>query len=540
MSENKTATLQMILQLALPPGTALVTGHLDTEITWAVTVRARPPAFSEIYGGELALVSIRLLQAVDNRITLIDVIKGLSDVGVRAIACPDELPDEAIHAARKYEISLLVLPEDTSLTRVEREVNATIANYAAQVSQRVLEIQRQLTRLVMENRDIASLLHVLARATTRLMLLHDTTGTLIAQCYPDLAQQQDHRTSLAYGAFQNWLERFSPEDASGDIAASPLGYTAMLRVEKRPAGYLTVSGKSAGLDDFTRMVLIHGADACALEMAKSRAVKMAVEQARGDWIQMWLSGVSNDYDPMTTRAHQSGFPVEESYFAAVYQATTASGSVFTLENQVSLVRDLQTRSHINGAVGHYVDMIVALYTFDGSALERLRGIINTTREQLMARLPGSTVTVGISSPAAGLAGLRDAYREARDAIYIAQELGTTDTITFYGDLQLFRLLLALKETAHQPLRHFHDEALGKLIEYDLRKDAMLLKTLESYFQANGNLAKAASELAIHRNTLIYRLERITEMTGINLDDADTRLILHLALKIQRVLGIMPD
>jgi purine catabolism regulator len=66
----------------------------------------------------------------------------------------------------------------------------------------------------------------------------------------------------------------------------------------------------------------------------------------------------------------------------------------------------------------------------------------------------------------------------------------------------------------------------------------LIRTLNGFFDANGNLAKAASDLDVHRNTLVYRLERISELTGLDLNDADNRLILHLALKIQRVLATL--
>ena len=45
---------------------------------------------------------------------------------------------------------------------------------------------------------------------------------------------------------------------------------------------------------------------------------------------------------------------------------------------------------------------------------------------------------------------------------------------------------------------------------------------------------------MHRNTLVYRLERIAELTKLDLDDADNRLILHLALKTQRVLATIPS
>jgi purine catabolism regulator len=86
------------------------------------------------------------------------------------------------------------------------------------------------------------------------------------------------------------------------------------------------------------------------------------------------------------------------------------------------------------------------------------------------------------------------------------------------------------------MRQFYGETLGPLAEHDDRKQGELIRTLDGFFAANGNLAKAASDLDVHRNTLVYRLERIAELTGLDLDDADNHLILQLALKIQRVLA----
>ncbi|PJF38228.1 MAG: CdaR family transcriptional regulator, partial [Phototrophicales bacterium] len=75
--------------------------------------------------------------------------------------------------------------------------------------------------------------------------------------------------------------------------------------------------------------------------------------------------------------------------------------------------------------------------------------------------------------------------------------------------------------------------------HDDRKQGDLIRTLNGFFEANGNLAKAAQDLDVHRNTLVYRLERISELTDMDLNDADNRLMLHLALKIQRVLATLP-
>lgn len=543
MADNNTVTIQALLQFALPLGTTLLSGSADTTINWAITVRAQPPAFPEIYGGELALLSMDLLRAYNSRLTLEEVISSLADVGVQAIAARGEVSEEAVAVAADRNVSLLALTDDSNLTSVERAVTTLIVNQTAQLTQRAIEIQRQLTRLAAENRDLNSLLQIMARATAKSILVHDDAGVLIAQVHSNMARRaatgRTMMQSVPYSAFQSWLSHDAPT-VEGSIVASPLGYTTVLKVEKRVAGYLSLVTGSAPLEDFERLVLTYGADVCAIEMAKTRAIAFAVEQTRGDWVQMWLSGTPGDDDLMTTRAQQAGFDIDALCVVAVYRAMTASGTSLPLESLIPLVRDDMARRHITGAVGQYVDVIVVLFPLENAAqIGRARRIIDEIRIQLANRTPSGLVAAGISRPVAGLAALRDAYREAKDAMSIATELGDMEQATFYGDLKLYQLLLALKDRNLDHLRRFYEATLGPLVEHDERKQGDLIRTLNGFFGANGNLAKAAQDLDVHRNTLVYRLERISELTELDLDDPDNRLILHLALKIQRVLATLP-
>ena len=254
---------------------------------------------------------------------------------------------------------------------------------------------------------------------------------------------------------------------------------------------------------------------------------------------MWLSGTSADEDLLRSRASQAGFDIDTQYVVCVYRALTTNGQSLPLESLTSLVQDNMSRRQMKGAVGQYIDSIVALYLLDEAQASRVYGFIEEIRDKLALRTPSGLVSAGISRPVVGLAALHDAYREARDAIKIAVELGDSEKSIFYGDLKLYRLLLALKDVNLDSLVHFHDEILAPLVKQDERKQSDLLRTLAGFFEANGNLAKAALDLSVHRNTLVYRLERISELTDMDLDDADNRLILHLALKIQRVLATLP-
>lgn len=545
MVENHSATLQALLQYALPLGTQMLAGTPEKAITWAVVVQTQPPAFPDVYGGELALVSMDVLRSYDARITLSEVVRGLAAVGISAVAAKDNIAGTAVDAANECGVALLALPEETSLPRIERAINTLIVNAKAQIAQRAMEIQRQLARSAAENRDLNSLLQIMARATAKPMVVHDDAGVLMAQVYPNVARRTPQGAgrsmlqNLPYSAFQNWLTRETPP-GEGVTVQSPLGYTTVLRVEKRVAGYLSMVDNREALDDFDRMVLGYGADVCAIELAKTRAIAFAVEQARGDWVQMWLSGTPTDDDMMSTRAQQAGFEPDAYYIVVVYRAMTESGSGLPLESLLPLVRDDMARRQINGSAGQYVDVVVALYPYESPAhLPRLRRMVDEVRAQLAARTPSGLVAGGISRPAAGLSALRDAYREAKDSVSIANELGDREQTTFYGDLKLFQLLLALKERNLDHLRRFYNETLGLLVEHDDRKQGDLIRTLSGFFEANGNLAEASKMLDVHRNTLVYRLGRISELTGLDLEKADNRLILHLALKIQRVLAIVP-
>jgi purine catabolism regulator len=117
---------------------------------------------------------------------------------------------------------------------------------------------------------------------------------------------------------------------------------------------------------------------------------------------------------------------------------------------------------------------------------------------------------------------------------MARRLGEQKPL-YYSDLSVYRLLFQLE---HSPeLIAFQEETFGPLLAFEGGNE--LIHTLETYFEHNGNLSQTAEALFIHRNTLIYRMERIAAITNLELDKPDNRLALQLALRIYRMLGRIP-
>ena len=100
----------------------------------------------------------------------------------------------------------------------------------------------------------------MTRSTGKPLVVHDRAGALIAQALPYTGARRHQgrpQTDLPLAEFQRWLQAEAPS-ALGAISASPLGYTTVLQVEKRVAGYLSLLDGSASLAEFDRLVLTYG------------------------------------------------------------------------------------------------------------------------------------------------------------------------------------------------------------------------------------------------------------------------------------------
>ncbi len=87
------------------------------------------------------------------------------------------------------------------------------------------------------------------------------------------------------------------------------------------------------------------------------------------------------------------------------------------------------------------------------------------------------------------------------------------------------------------LQRFYAETVEPLVAYDEQYETELLQTLETFLEADGNVAGTAQRLFTHRHTIYYRLERMRELTGLDVSSSDGREKLSLGLKAMRVLGI---
>ncbi|MFI7016331.1 PucR family transcriptional regulator [Streptomyces sp. NPDC050164] len=132
---------------------------------------------------------------------------------------------------------------------------------------------------------------------------------------------------------------------------------------------------------------------------------------------------------------------------------------------------------------------------------------------------------GVATPRSGLAELGTSWWEASAAARAASAEPRLGPVAQWASIGPFRLLTALPpEVARDPAVH--------ALLFPVHQE--LARTAEVYLDCAGQAARAAAELGIHRQTLYYRLSRIEKLTGLDLDDGEDRLLLHMALKGARL------
>lgn len=132
--------------------------------------------------------------------------------------------------------------------------------------------------------------------------------------------------------------------------------------------------------------------------------------------------------------------------------------------------------------------------------------------------------------------LADATREAEWALKLVAGVGGSDGVAHFDDLGVLRMLAAGGDTAE--LRRYVECWLGPLLDSDARRGSELVRTLAVYWESGGSVARSADALIIHPSTVKYRLARVGELTGLDLNDPDTRFQLQLAERARATLAAL--
>jgi len=348
--------------------------------------------------------------------------------------------------------------------------------------------------------------------------------------------------------------RLSPEDERAILAGEGGTGRFDLRVADQPSGEMRV--RPRGTPPAASVLRMVGT-LIALEADRIQAPERASEAAVSDFLADLLSRKDTDRENILARAGELGCDLRDGASAIVARArpqhpeegdwrarvlTTAERGARSIE-RTSLAAAVELgparpRPHAPGEEPRPArlerDVVLLVPGREPDAARRAAESVCTEME---IGFTGYSVVVGLSRPTADPADLHRAGAEALLAANVAEARGMTWLP--FDETGAYRLLLPAMSDDATELRRFHDETVAPLISYDEQYESELVRTLEAFLEADGNVARTAGEMFTHRHTIRYRLERVRDLSGLDVGSSDGRERLSLGLKAMRVLGIPP-
>ena len=377
-----------------------------------------------------------------------------------------------------------------------------------------LDVLEPVTEAIESGAGLFEVVRAAARALDASLALLDRTGTPLALTPPP--GSADERALLSEVPGVTSVELRVADAAVGELRLRP-------RSDTGPA--------------MVRLV----ATLIASEVERVRGPERASEEATAAFLASLLAR-GGDRGSLIARGKELAIDVEAGGSVVVARAHPIAPAEEGWRRRLLAVAESAARTVASGAVGVLAERADpngadAVLLLPGGDEDHARRAGESVLRGLEAGLTGFSFALGRSRVAADPLDLPRAADEALLAANVAET--TPDCVALaFDETGAYRLLLSAMSEDPGELQRFYSETVEPLVAYDEQYEtSQLVRTLETFLDADGNVAGTAQRLFTHRHTIRYRLERVRELSGLDVGSSDGREKLSLGLKAMRVLGI---
>ncbi len=305
--------------------------------------------------------------------------------------------------------------------------------------------------------------------------------------------------------------------------------------------YLVIPSFIPPLDETLQVFIAQAVNEISIAQMRQYTAQQTAKRARNEGFRRWIEGASYSQQDAAYIAKTFELNVENSYLCMICQLDHCHETTHFLNQQLMLdqVVDLLDSALPSSPFPSFLfvkgDMGIVLMEETGS-WSKMSGRLLAFLKQLQMLVSiqaNHTISFGVSLTSCRITHLSEGYSEALEALQAGHLSSQAEYIQFYQAKDVPDLL---KLIPRKDLVTFHQMHLHPLYEAGQN----LLHTLSVYLETHCHISETAKRLSIHRNTVIYRLEKCEELLRISLKDPEATLRLRLALRIQMLLSHHPD
>jgi PucR family transcriptional regulator, purine catabolism regulatory protein len=517
---------------------------VSNPVRWVHIAEVRDPA-KWLKGGELLLSTGMGIghSAEDQAAFLSSVIDAnLAGLGFGTGFSYKRVPQAMIDMAEEQDFPVFEVPYSVPFIAITEAVSSKIVNEQYALLQRSLAVHEKLTKIVLEERGLDSIITTLSTLVGCSAVLFDFHGLVLCEA----SYRRQLTSEMIAGLWHQISERrANRQNFSIGLDGNPTTVQVYPIVASHRIGaFLAVVKDTGEFSDYDRIILHHVVTVTALELVKKKAVAETEKRLAGDFFDELIASDLYEEEIARRLAFFGLDPEGQHMIALVDIDEFKAFSSGNGEREETVIQDVKERLH--WAVDEFLarrevlfisasrsDSVVVLVQLGGVRATDVIGLAADLQRAVEAMLPEITVSIGLGRPHKSLVDLRQSYYEALYAIRIRKLKGNRAVIASFDDLGSYGLLLGLQDTLS--LEVFYDSVLGKLHEYDEQNSSDLVKSLSCFLEANGHWGEASERLYVHRHTLRYRMKRVEEITGRDLSSSQDRMEFWLALKAKELI-----
>ena len=429
-------------------------------------------------------------------------------------------PSYMLEQADELGLPLIELPVNSQFSLINGVLMEELTHRRTLLLQNMLQVNQMLTQTITEGADLDQITHTISDLSGGSILIIDTINGTNSMCLrqEDLAALSD-----------------IPEPQRINILVSR-AQRHELRSGKSSSGYLYIYNPSDS-SMFSPELLSQILSTVPLVITREQSMRESSNGLFASFLFHLLTDPIRDEAAEQARAEKFDLNLRDNHLLIHLRvqdrAQCASHYRQSFQNTLLIGRLRSTFSklflgvHIVRSNGEFLILLSA--PNENDSFQSVYGYLPELVRSFGLEYPDLSLVCGIGCIHSGIRGIIQSDAEAKIAIKTAVSLGKD--FLRYEELGLMRLINASDPDAE--CLSYIEETLGPLIANDKARSSDLIKTLDAYFQYDGNAKLISENLFTHYNTISYRLRNIQELTGRNLHSREDRFRLETALDLYK-------
>ena len=507
--------------LTAPAGLAVPVGH-------ATIHDVAEPDRIELHDVVLA-VGLRPEQAAAADLVRV---AGAARASAVVLKTADKVPDELAEASRASGVALLGVPPEITWSQLHALLRTAIASSGASPD--------GIAGAPVG--DLFALANAVATMVGGPATIEDTKSRVLAySSIGDVIDEPRRETILGRRVPDQWVEMLTAngtfkklwstgevvriDDLAGDGSLRPRLAVAV-RAGDELLGSIWVAEGETPLDERAEAALRQAAEVAALHIVRSRAGEDLERRVRGEQLRAILEGRG----PLEVLAGRLGADPDGRFVVVAFELRSGPDAALVSQREraldfVAMYCEAFRRKAASVPIGQTIYTLVPLGDDTTEGVFRMaRELVDRAADSLKVELRAGVGSVVV--------GLREVTRSRGDADQVLRVLERNGTrVAGIEDVRSEAMLLELGDLV-KDRPHLLIGEIDRVIAHDQKHSSDYVVTLLAYFDAFGDVPAAAKALDVHPNTLRYRLRRISEFSGIDLNDPQQRLAAELQLRLR--------